>query len=813
MKGTRRLSMDYLEKRIVLDGAGLADPLPAPQWESVIVALNDHVRDPAAVADGVINGHGGQLGHVYAHALKGFSAHLPEAALQALLKNPNVKRIEADLVLHAFGQTVPTGVDRIDADLKLQASSAGINVDVDVAVIDSGIDRDHPDLNVVDGHRFYTIVGGPPKNRGSFDDDNYDDDNGHGSHVAGIIGAKDDDLGVVGVAPGARLWAVKVLDANGSGYVSDIIAGIDWVTERADTIEVANMSLGGQGVSQSYREAIQRSVAAGIVYVVASGNEYRDILGGDFVFGTSDDTIPAAYPEVATISAIADTDGKPGGLGGVTNEGGYADDTFADFSNFSNSDGDGLSWYHTNNPVASPGLGIDLMMPGVDIYSTYKNGGYAIASGTSMAAPHATGLAALYIAEHTRDVTGDEHVNQEDVYRIRQALIDSGKAWRSDDGLGYPAPGVPNSDSPDKHEENLGWAGTSEPVDQPPTVTITPADGSHVSGTVTVTAVASDDGGVTQVKFQVGEIWSIVDSDGSDGWTAAWDTSGYIEGSHTLVATAMDTIGQVGSSSVTVIVDNMDDPPTVEITSPADGATVSGAIVFEAEAADDRGVSHVEFFVDNTSIDVDSDGADGWSLLWGTENYPDGSYTLVAKATDTATNAITSSSVSVTVSNDVAMMHVGDLDGSKKTIGRSGKWEAFVTVTIVDSAGAPLAGATVEGTWSGAADGTVSASTASDGTITFASGELTSSSVTFTVTKVTHSTLQYNSSANSDPEEDFPSGDLDPDITLNRDSTASKQSAASDTALDELFRLLAQEDSKRKWGQERTALSALTCIL
>ena len=309
MKGKRRLSMETLERRIVLDGFGLADPSPVPAWESVIVALNDNVRDPDVVARGVIKAHGGQLGHVYEHAVKGFSAQLPEAAVQALLRNPQVKRIEPDLTMQAFAQVTPTGNDRIDADLNPTAKINGIDerVDVDVAILDTGIDGTHPDLNVAGGYnttsRFIT---------------KWNDGNGHGTHVAGTVAALDNGFGVVGVAPGARLWAVKVLADNGTGSLSNIIKGIDWVTKNAATIEVANMSLGGQGVSSTYREAIQRSVAAGVVYVVAAGNEYRDILGGDLTFGTSDDTIPAVYPEVATISAMADSDGKPGGVGSAT---------------------------------------------------------------------------------------------------------------------------------------------------------------------------------------------------------------------------------------------------------------------------------------------------------------------------------------------------------------------------------------------------------------------------------------------------------------------------------------------------------------
>ncbi len=668
MKGKRRLSMETLERRIVLDSIGLADPSPVPAWESVIVALNDNVRDPDVVARGVINSHGGQLGHVYEHAVKGFSAQLPEAAVQALLRNPQVKRIEPDLTLQAFGQVLPTGIDRIDADLNLGAKIDGIDerVNVDVAILDTGIDGTHPDLNVAGGYnttsRFTT---------------KWNDGNGHGTHVAGTVAALDNDFGVVGVAPGARLWAVKVLADNGTGSLSNIIKGIDWVTKNAATIEVANMSLGGQGVSSTYREAIQKSVAAGVVYVVAAGNEYRDILGGDLAFGTSDDTIPAVYPEVATISAIADSDGAPGGYGATTSEG-YADDTYADFSNFSNSKTDGSSWYlSNNNGISSPGLGIDLMMPGVDILSTYKGGGYATGSGTSMAAPHAAGLAALYIAEHGRANNASE------VYSIRQALITAGKPWRSVEGLGLIDGS--NPDSPDKHEENLGWAGPSGPVDQPPTVIVTyPDDGSVVSGILTVTA----------------------------------------------------------------------------------------------DASDDRGVTQVEFFVDDVSLDVDTDGSDGWSASWDTGSDPDGSYTVMAVVTDTA-DQIASDSVVVTVNNTAApTMHVGDLYGTSVWVNKR-KWAATVTILVLDGNESPVPNATVAGTWTNGIQSTASTNTAGLATVTSGNMDISVASVTFQVTGIQHATLAYDAGANTDSD-----GDSDGTwIVVYRDGTTAAPSAAARESL------------------------------
>jgi PKD repeat protein len=401
---------------------------------------------PGQIGRGVAQHTGGKLVHVYTSAVKGFSIHVPPGLTKKDIESqPGVLLVEPDVQVYAVGQsqTLPTGVDRIEAD----PVGAPVSVDVDIAIIDTGIDVDHPDLHVVGGRHFYSLLG-----LISFEDDAYDDDNGHGSHCAGIAAARNNDIGVVGIAPGARLWAVKVLDASGSGYLSDVIAGIDWVTARHDTIEVANMSLAATANSSAFRTAVQNSVAAGIFYAVAAGNDGKDVYGYDGVLGTSDDVIPAAYPEAATISAMADSDGIPGGLGASTSYG--PDDSFASFSNYSAS-------VVSNNPVDSPGMAIDLLMPGVDIYSCSMNGVYATHSGTSMASPHAAGLAALYIASNGRATSAGG------VYAIRQALINAGVA-QADPDLGLAQE---HQNDPDGNKENIGWAGSTQtepPVSGPP---------------------------------------------------------------------------------------------------------------------------------------------------------------------------------------------------------------------------------------------------------------------------------------------------------------------------------------------------------
>ena len=731
---------------LVVLGLLLSGAVPAIAGSGKAPSRYIVVMKPGVDASAVARGHGVAASHIYTHALKGFAAPLSPAQLQALATDPRVAYVEPDLVVHTCQQALPTGVDRIDADLNATANIDGVDerVDVDIAIIDTGIDKDHPDLNVVGGVRFYTITTGPPWERGTFQDDNYDDDNGHGSHVAGSAAALDNTEGVVGVAPGAGLWGVKVLDASGSGYLSDVIAGIDWVTQKAGTIEVANMSLSWQGNSGAARTAIQNSVGAGVVYVVAAGNDAEDVYGSDGTLGTSDDFEPASYPEVATISAMADSDGQPGGTGSSTSYG--ADDSFASFSNFSAS-------VVVGNPVTSPGAAIDLLMPGVDIYSTYKDGGYAAGSGTSMASPHGAGLAALYIAVNGRAT------NATGVHAIRQALIDGGVAQNSPQGLA-------TLNDPDSNWENIGWAGP--PGDLPPSVSIvSPAEGSTVSGMVTVQIEATDTedaAGTLTVEWNVdgGDWQSTTYNSSNDRYEASWDTTTASDGAHTANARATDSASNTSSASNNVTVDNVDDPPTASIVNPTDGSTVSGSVTIQVDASDDR---DAEGFL---TVEVSIDGGTGqattynsssgyYELDWDTTGLTDGTWhTIDASATDSGGNTTNAAQITVTVDNSTpSTMHVGDLDGSKDLKGTSGRWEVFVTVTIHDENCNPVANATVSGEWSGATTGTVSGSTGSDGTVTLSTGNLSGGTeVTFTVTGVTHDTLTYDATANHDPDGD-----------------------------------------------------------
>ena len=245
----------------------------------------------------------------------------------------------------------------VSTDVNMSAA----DFNVDIAVLDTGVSLKHPDLNV---YRDVTFINGTATG---------DDDNGHGSHVAGVAAAKDNDIGIVGIAPGARIWAIKVCDASGECKITDQIKGLEYAIQHADEIDVLNISIENPD-SPALNNIINAAVQAGITVVASAGNQGKDAML----------TTPANNPNVMTVSAIGDSDGVCGAAGPELTIPGanqtVADDTFAFFSNF--------------------GPSVKIAAPGVNILSTYNGTGYAVDSGTSMAAPYVTGAAALYKAQH-----------------------------------------------------------------------------------------------------------------------------------------------------------------------------------------------------------------------------------------------------------------------------------------------------------------------------------------------------------------------------------------------------------------------------
>src|SRR5215207_8044797 len=371
--------------------------------------------DPIEFYNTELKDTGTELLYVYSYVVKGLAIKIPnEKVLEQLKNNPLINYIGQDKTISAFinkqqtnsqQQITPTSIDRVDGEISLRSGNAHSNfVNADIAILDTGIDLDHADLNVYHERSFIpgTI--------------NADDDHGHGTHLAGIAAAKDNSFGIVGIAPGARLWAIKVLESSGIGEISTLIKGLDYINQYANQVDVAVLSLGCECESGALDIAISNSIKAGITIVVAAGNEGKNART----------FTPANNPEVITVSAIADSDGKCGGNGPSSPFGG--DDTLASFSNF--------------------GEVIDISAPGVEIYSTFKANSYTSLTGTSMAAPHVAGAAALYISLHP-EASPDA---------VKSYLITSGTDSKDlCDGNGH---GYFNGDKDNFHEPLLYIGGT-----------------------------------------------------------------------------------------------------------------------------------------------------------------------------------------------------------------------------------------------------------------------------------------------------------------------------------------------------------------
>jgi subtilisin len=518
-----------------------------PVPDHYIVVFKDEVDDPAAAANEIARARGLGLRHTYQTALKGFAAVIPPARLDAVRTDPRIRYIAPDYVLQINQQIVPTGVGRIEADLNPSASDP---VDVDIAIIDTGIDLDHPDLNVVSHVSF---AGGDG-----------DDKHGHGTHVAGIAAARDNGIGVVGVAPGARLHAVKVLKPNGSGSTSDIVAGIDYVAQNADVIDVANMSLGGSGSDDGncgntnedpMHTAICSAVNAGVVFVVSAGNASRDTKYSR----------PGSYDEVITVSAMADFDGQAGGYASPTCEN-DEDDSFAYFSNY--------------------GADVDLMAPGVCILSTWNDGGTNTISGTSMASPHVAGVVGLYIAANGRDTNGDGVYNKADVDNIKAALVASGIPQRDGCGL-YTYDDSDGIEEPIVFANALNVGGGGNCGVAPPPAPVT--DIALTELTAPLTVVRGDMANVDVTVKNVGNQDVTVDinvtlADNTDGVTIGVQTisAGLAAGGSTTLTYSWDTgAASLGDHSLTASHDFTDEnntndsqSTTVTIFQPSGGVEV-----------------------------------------------------------------------------------------------------------------------------------------------------------------------------------------------------------------------------------------------
>ncbi len=445
---------------------------------------------PTAVDVGKVALAGGEVTHRF-DIVPAVAAEVPASAVSRLRRDARVVAVEEDHQVRALDSELDNswGVKRIGAGL-VHPSNEGAGVKV--AVIDTGIDYTHPDLdaNYAGGYDFVNGDADPM------------DDQGHGTMVSGVIAAEDNGSGVVGVAPHARLYALKVLDATGSGWESNVIAGVDWA--RTHGIQVVNMSLGSSGASSAFQTAIANAYNAGVVLVAAAGNSGTCAGSGDTV------SYPARFSQVIAVAATDSSDARP--------------------------------------CFSSTGPAVALAAPGVSVTMPSRGGGYASASGTSFSSPHVAGTAALVIAS---GVSGNAAVRQ----RLQSTADDLGTAGR-DSWYGY---GLVDADeaagtSPPPVAHDVAVTGVSAPgsVTQGSTVTVGVAVANQGTASETFSVTLSD-GGST-----IGSSSVTLVAAGSTTVSFSWNTSGAATGAHTLTATAgpvsgeTDTADNSAGASVTV---------------------------------------------------------------------------------------------------------------------------------------------------------------------------------------------------------------------------------------------------------------------
>jgi subtilisin family serine protease len=392
----------------------IAHPLPQSEHVYIVTLRNAHAH-PGEVGRSQLARYGGHIGFVYRYGPIGYSATLTPQEARELARDLRVESVVADSPAEATAQTASTGIKRIFAfgNKALQFDeTVNRTINADVAVIDAGF-KGEGERNIIKSVVCKTS-GGSTTCKEEVGTDRSD---GHGTAVASVVGAIDNKEGVVGVAPGVRLWSIKVLESTGTTE-SKVVAAINWVTEHAAEIEVANMSIGcGECTAAAIKTAISAAVGAGVVFVVAAGNENLNVNKNGY----------AANPNAIIVSGVADYDGKPEfeaaslwtpNCGAKKlNEG--EEKVGEDDERYSRSD-----W----------GELVDIAAPAVCIRTLAPGGGLFYWTGTSFAAPEVAGAAAI-LAEHENPET------LSDVNEISETLKGNGNfGWvdTSADGFWEP---------------------------------------------------------------------------------------------------------------------------------------------------------------------------------------------------------------------------------------------------------------------------------------------------------------------------------------------------------------------------------------
>ncbi|NOQ33805.1 MAG: S8 family serine peptidase [Methanosarcinales archaeon] len=461
----------------------------------------------------LVKEHKGKVSHSYT-IINAVAARIPPKAIDKLKKNPNVKYVECDYIFNATAQQLPWGVDRIAAPI-VHGYDRGSGIKV--AILDTGIDYDHPDLhdNYMGGIDYVN------------DDDDPMDDQGHGTHCAGIVAAMDNEMGVIGVAPEVSLYGVKILDSGGYGYTSDIIAGIEWSVNN--DMQVLSMSFGGWQSISALQEACDAADNSGVVLVAAAGNRGSSWMPS----GSNWDIVdyPAKYESVIAVAATDSMDERP-------------------------------YW-------SSTGASVELAAPGGDINSTYWDDTYATKQGTSMACPHVSGTAALILAtpedtardannDGTYETDGDGVWTNNEVRAILQATADDLGDPGRDNLYGF---GLVNASkaAPPSGDGTTGPMTSNVSVDPDPT---------NGADSVTLTASISDS---TTGNSDIAEAEYFVDTIGTDGTGTSMNpsdgtfdsvtedvaadiaVSGWAAGSYTLYVHGNDSAGNWGATEQVIL--------------------------------------------------------------------------------------------------------------------------------------------------------------------------------------------------------------------------------------------------------------------
>ena len=528
----------------IASGIAAAEPVASEETnDSWIVTLVPGTPAPAVAAGLVSRSGGSSLDGVFEHVLNGFVFSGNEAAAAALQKNPNVVSVTRNGTMR-LAETQPEGTLRIEADDTNGAGFTGMTetgTPVRVAVLDSGVLATHADLapNVAVGEGKNCI---DPNS-------SPDDDNGHGTHVAGTVAALLNGTGVVGVAPNASIAAIKTFDQSGNGSDAQIICGLDHVAAlAADGVPtVVNMSFGemrseAAGCSSSpLHEAICSLHAMGVVMVAATGNDG----------GSATSFYPAAYPETTAVSAFTDFNGQGGASSGCT--------LFPDILNACD---ETLGWFSNDGPK------VDVTAPGVNVLSTTYDGGYGYKTGTSMAAPHVAGVAALVLGANP----------QLNPTTVKSVLTNTGECpdgamAGAETCVGHGAWDVANplmgsSPEPDGITEPLvdAFAATqmavalAGPDETPPVITLLGANPQYVivgDGYVEQNATAFDD--------RDGDISSSIVIDAS-----AVDTA--VPGSYPVTYNVSDAAGNAADEVTRTVIVEATPPPVGTLSLTADNA-------------------------------------------------------------------------------------------------------------------------------------------------------------------------------------------------------------------------------------------------